>query len=82
MKIFISILLLLSSIAYAASWDLEKGQARDGAPLLRVINYGNVPIYCWVVYNNGYGYYDFYVDASGVSRWYYQPNGYYEVNCK
>lgn len=83
MKILLSILLILSSFSFsAANVQLEKTMANNGATLVRVMNYTTVTLYCTVIYDNGYGYFDFYVPAKSPSRWYYEPVGYYEWRCQ
>ncbi len=81
MKCLIALVLLVSSFAVAASYYLERSKSRDGRSMVRVVNQTPGQIYCWVRYNNGYGFFDFYVAGNSRSRWYYEPVGYYEYGC-
>lgn len=80
-KIIVGFSLLCSSL-YATGVIIESGTARNGASLVRFINNTPVTVYCHVIHDNGYGYFDFYVQPYSASRWHYEPEGYYEWRCK
>lgn len=82
MKILLAILLLVSSVVYASGVYLDKTKARNGATLVRLVNHTPYQVYCFVTYDNGYGFFDFYIAPSSASQWYYEPVGYYEWSCK
>ena len=50
--------------------------------LVRVVNETPRALYCFITYSGGYNYFDFFVDANSVSRWYFEPVGYYEWRCQ
>ena len=81
-KILIALLLLVSTVVYASSIYLEKVKGRGGAILVRLVNPTGYNAYCWVTYNNGYGFFDFYLAANSTSQWSYEPAGYYEWQCR
>ena len=82
MKVLIAILLFMSTLAYAGGVFIEHSKAKTGAVLMRLVNQTPVTMYCYISYNDGYGFIDFYLNANSVSRWYYEPQGYYEWRCQ
>ena len=76
------LILILLTLSLNASVFLEKTQANNGHSLIRISNDTPSTQYCWVIYDNGYGHFDFYVEPYSVSRWYYEPQGYYEWRCQ
>ena len=85
-KLAVLCLFILSGLGTAAyneaDYYVDKGVTKDGYSIFKVYNTTAKELYCFVEYNNGYGFFDFYIDAYGTSRWYYEPSGYYDLRCK
>lgn len=83
MKILILILVLISSLLVdAASVFINRAFNPQGYPIIQVVNQTPKNLYCWVTFNNGTGYFDFYVYGNSASQWYFEPQGYYEWRCQ
>lgn len=81
-KFLIFLSLLIASEIYASGVFLNKSVAQNGYPIIQVVNQMPRNIYCWVTFNNGTGYFDFYVYGNSASQWYFEPQGYYEWRCQ
>lgn len=82
-KIFLLLFsLVLTTQIFAAQVSLDKNTNPQGYPIIRIINKTSDFLYCVVLYNNGYGYLDFYVNAYSAGDWYFEPRGMYTWSCK
>ena len=81
LTIVIVLALIIGTYARADESFYLETRGTDKGTLMRVINDAPSTRYCWVVYDNGYGHFDFYVDAYSKSRWYYEPRSHYDVGC-
>ena len=79
--IFITLLLITATVAANSVW-LNKSVSPQGHSVIQIVNQTPKNLYCYVTYNNGYGYFDFYVTGNSASQWYFEPTGYYEWQCK
>lgn len=85
-KYFLSIVLIIAITIIIGTCSranelvyVEKTSSQQG-DLIRVVNHSPYKLYCYV--DNGYSYFDFYVSPNNVSRWYFEPQTYYEWRCK
>lgn len=81
LSIFLCLVMITQAVQAASVW-LNKAVNSQGFPIIQVVNQTPRNLYCWVTFNNGYGYFDFYVGANSTSQWYFEPQGYYQWQCK
>ena len=81
-KLLVFFSLVIISEIYAASVFLNRDVAQNGYSIIQIVNQTPRNLYCWVTFNNGTGYFDFYVYGNSASQWYFEPTGYYEWQCR
>ena len=80
MRSVILCLVFSLTLAIQGAVHLERTHNQQGYPLVRILNTEPRAVYCYI---SGVNYYvDFYVYPNQVSRWYYEPQGYYEWRCQ
>ena len=75
------VLIIGSHVRASGAVYLEKTKSDQGT-LIRVANETSATLYCFVTYNQGDDYFDFYVNGNSYSRWHFEPRGCYEWSCQ